>query len=212
MVRYTAVERIAFRHLRPETCHVISGYASNEAIPRQDEDMDEPEAELIPIAEEAQRLRASWRQSSVEPSPLTPTPPRRIGWLAVWITAGTVMLLAFWLAADSTGGDPHDPGWADIAFFISPILAIAAATAVGLVLVFVAGMRLIGVKVGRAGKALAFGFVGGPVIYLVVLIAGASALDKAESTVVLALFVCVFPALCGIGATLIAAVVPRSAT
>jgi len=179
---------------------------------RQDEGMDEPEAELTPIAAEAQRLRASWRDPSLDPSPEGPTPRRRIGWLAVSIAVGAVILVATWLAADASSGsgDPHDPGWADIAFFVSPFIAIAAAVVVGLVLVVVAAMRLVGVTAGRAWKALLVGFVGGPVIYLAVLIAGASALDTVESTRVLGLFTCVFPVLCGIGVTLIAALVPRN--
>ena len=167
---------------------------------------DEHDAQPTPMAEEARRLRASWLVPSSEAS----KPRRRIGWLAVGIAVGAVMLLAVRLAADTSDVDPGDPGWGDIAFFVSPFLAIAAAIVIGLVLVFVAALRLVGLTAGRAGRAVVIGLVGGPLIYLAVLIASAAAVDETHSSQVLAFMTLVFPVICGIGVTLAAALVqPR---
>jgi hypothetical protein len=61
----------------------------------------------------------------------------------------------------------------------------------------------------EASRAMVVGLVGGPIVYLAVLIAAASALDSAHSTRVEALVAFMFPAICGIGMTLIPALVPR---
>jgi len=115
------------------------------------------------------------------------------------------MLPAVRTAVYTSDIDPHDGGWADIAFFVSPFFAIAGAAVIGIVLIVVAATGLIGLPVRAAGGALVIGLIGAPVIYVAVLLATASAQDAARSSVVLAVMTYVFPVVCGIGATLIAA-------
>jgi hypothetical protein len=107
-------------------------------------------------------------------------------------------------------GDPNDPGWGDIAFFVSPMLAALIGLLTGLMLALVAALRLVNVSLARARRALVVGMIGGPIIYLAVLIAVMAALDAAQSVSALAFVSFVVPALCGVGTTLVAALVPRS--
>jgi hypothetical protein len=185
--------------------------------------VDEPEAQPRPIAEEARRLRASW----LDPPPDAPYPSRRIGWAAVGIAVGAVMLLAVRLMPVLSDVDPGDPGWGDIMVFVSPFFAIAAAFVVGLVLVVVSAKQLVGLTAGRAGRATMIGLIGGPLVYLAVLLVSASAIgtaagfagaigsaagidsaftvDGALSSPVLAFMTFVLPVICGIVVTLFAA-------
>jgi hypothetical protein len=39
-----------------------------------------------------------------------------VGWWVVATAVGAVLLLAMWLAGDTSEIDPNDPGWGDIAF------------------------------------------------------------------------------------------------
>ena len=120
------------------------------------------------------------------------------------------MLLSVSLAMSEADGDPNDPGWADIAFVVSPMLAALAGLMTGLMLAAMAALRLVNLSVARARRALKVGIVGGPIIYLAVLIAGTSALDAAQSADALAFVSFVVPTLCGIGTTVVAALVRRS--
>ena len=123
------------------------------------------------------------------------------------IAVGAVILFAVWLASDTRDIDPSDPGWADIAFFVSPILAFAAAFVIGLVLIVVSLLRLIDLRPARAAGAMVVGLIGAPIIYIVVLILAASALDGVQSSAVLACVTFVVPAICGTTVTLIAALI-----
>ena len=132
--------------------------------------------------------------------------------MAVGISALAVLALSTAWDPDALFGgigDPKDGGWADVGFVISPFIAIASAFAVGLVLVVVAGLRLVDLSVGGAVKASLIGVVGGPVLYVVALVVSASALDSLSSVRVLAFFVFVWPAICGVGVTLVAALFLR---
>jgi hypothetical protein len=127
--------------------------------------------------------------------------------VAIGVSALTVF--AAYVASSQAVGDPSDPGVADIAFFISPIFAAGAAMVTGLLLVSVALLRLVDLTVGDAVLALGIGIFGGPLLYLIVLIASASALDAAKSIEVYAFVSFMVPVLCGIGVTLISALVRR---
>jgi hypothetical protein len=167
--------------------------------------VDKPEAGSSPLAEEARRLHDSWRH----PSPEAPYPDRRIGWLAVGIAAAAVVLFVVLQTPATFDYDPSDPGLGQILGVISPLFAFAAAFVVGLVIVVVAAFRLIGLTVRRAGRAMLVGLVGGPFAYLAVLMASApfvDAVDEALAQRVLGFLTFLCPVICGIGVTLIAAV------
>jgi hypothetical protein len=171
----------------------------------RDIDVDEPEVQPTSVADESRRLRASWLDGGSRTPPESPRQRGRIGWLAVGIAVVALMLPAVWAAVETHDVDPNDSGWAEFAFLLSPFWAIAAAVVIGVVLIVVAAMRLIGLRTTSAAIAMGIGVVAGPVIYLAVLIASASALDSAQSSVLLAVITWVFPVVCGIGATLVPA-------
>jgi hypothetical protein len=162
----------------------------------------EPKAESSSIGgEEARRMRSHWTARASEPTPSG----QRIGWLAVGIAACAVILLAAYLAISESGGDPSDPGWADIAFGIGPLFAIAAAFVIGLVLDVVAAMELLDLTVSRAAWAMVVGLVGAPVVYLAVLLNAPFGIE--DSTREQAFMIFMVPAICGMSLTLIPALV-----
>jgi hypothetical protein len=168
-------------------------------------DRDDPIAPTA-IAEEAEHLRTAWTAPPPEPSPSR----QRIGRLIVGMTIGAVILLAAVLAMDASRTDADDPGWADIAFFVSPIIAIGSAIVLGLTLVIVAALRLVDLRVGRLSKATVLGVVVGPIVYIAGMVAIAVVLgDAVPSSTAWAFMTVLFPALCGLGVTLIAAFVRR---
>lgn len=172
--------------------------------------MDDQQVETDTIAEESRRLSASWAAARATSKPPPSPSRRRIGRIAVAISAFALIALCAALVSDSLiggVGDPKDGGWADIAFVISPFLAIACAFVVGLVLVVVAAFRLIDLTVRQAGGAMLVGMIVAPVLYVLALIVSASALDAVQSVRVMAAFVAIWPAICGIGVTLISALV-----
>ena len=157
-------------------------------------------------ADEARRLGESGPPPP-PPRPAESAPPSRVGRWAIVITAAAILLLAGWLAIDSMGDDPNDPGWVDVALFVSPILAAAAAFVMGLVLIIVAAAKLVRVTVGRTGLALVVGLVGAPILYFVIaiVIAFVIGIDTVPTSFEWAVVTCIVPALCGTGVTLAAA-------
>jgi hypothetical protein len=142
--------------------------------------------------------------------PAKPLPPiRRIGWLVVGVGISVLMIVAVCLVIIQADADPDDPGAADVAFVLSPMLAIADAIVTGLLLVLMAARRLIPLTVARAVRALAAGVILGPLIYLTVLIVSASRLDAAHSGLTNAIFSYLVPTICAVGVTLITALVRR---
>jgi len=134
---------------------------------------------------------------------------RRMGWLVVVIGISALMVFSVYLVIITADADPNDPGAADVAFFISPFLAAAAAIVTGILLALVASLRLIPLTIGRVGRALVAGVILGPVIYLIFLIVIASALDAAQSGLISAIVSFIAPTLCGIGVTLVTVLVQR---
>ena len=187
-----------------------------------DRHMDEPRPESI--AEESERLVATWRaerpQPAASPKEVEPThsywnapPPepaptgRRIGWLVVGIGAAGMVIFADFLGFSGPPSDPNDPGVADVAFFVSPIIAVIAAMATAAMLWVVGALRLADLSAYRARNALVAGALVGPMTYLAVLLATTPTLDSAQSGRLDDFVSFVVPVICGIGATLIAALV-----
>jgi len=133
-----------------------------------------------------------------------------VGWWVVAIAVGAVLLLAMWLAGDTSEIDPNDPGWGDIAFFVSPVLAFAAAFVIGLVLMVVAWLGLIDLTARIAGRAMLVGLISGPIIYFVIMVITVVALDESVPTsTTWAFLTLVVPTICGTGVTVIAALIGR---
>jgi hypothetical protein len=149
-----------------------------------------------------------------EPKPIAPASPRRptplisaqTGWRVFKVGIAAQLLIAgvFVVLAAVDGPDPNDGGWADLAFFGGPFLAAGAAFLTAILLAVLAGSQ------GRArppaadsGRAFVLGFIGGPLVYLALLMACASLLDDARSVPLYAFFISVVPILCGIGFTLL---------
>jgi hypothetical protein len=107
-----------------------------------------------------------------------------------------VLLFGAFLSVTSADLDPDDPGSADIAFVLSPVLAVIDAIVIGTLLVLLARARLIPITVGRARRALGAGVLLAPIAYLVVLIASASAIDDAHSGALDATVSFLVPAIC----------------
>ena len=141
------------------------------------------------------------------PKPLQPV--RRIGWLVVGGGVSVLVLFGVYLVIILADLDPDDPGAADVLFVLSPMLAIVDAIVIGLLLTLVAARRLVPLTVARAVRALAAGVILGPLVYLTLLIFGASWLDAAHSGLIDAIFSSLVPTICALGATLIAAVARR---
>ena len=216
-------EHLAGRRPSSETA------ASLEAI-----GVGEQEIEPTSIAEEAKRLHEKWSYRPWEepssprtdvprepvPTPLpvemahsywTVPPPdpaptgRRIGWLVVGLGAVAIVSLGAYLAFSGPPIDPNDPGSADVAFFVSPFIAVLAAMAISALLWVVGSLRLADITAHRASRALVAGVLLGPLTYWALLLVMTSAqsgrLDGFVSFVV--------PTACGIGVTMATAVFSR---
>ena len=186
--------------------------------------VDEPKPD--PIAEEAKRLHEAWQASS-KPAPAgdpaaTPSywstlrepeaPPtgRRIGWLFVIIVAGLILSFGCYLGlVDTSGLDPNDGGWGEIAFVISPILAVLAGFAIALVMFVVRLFRLADISRSQAGAALIGGGCLGPIAYFVLVVLGASIFDASLRAGRGYLFVFTLPIFTGVGFALGAALRER---
>jgi len=102
------------------------------------------------------------------------------------------------------GADPADPGIWEIAI-LSPILAAAAALAMGLVVVALAAFQIIELQLLRALAVLVAGVIGAPIVYVVAALLGAQALSvfSRDTTLLFAaILICLLPVACGAGATL----------
>jgi hypothetical protein len=137
------------------------------------------------------------------PPPDPPSSNRRIGWLLVGLGVSAMATLAVYLATGMAGSDPNDGGLADIAFVVSPILAAIVAVVTGLLLAIVAKLRLVGFSVARAIRGTIIGLIGGPVIYLVVLILVTYSGSLTQSMPVLGFVMFLAPVICGSSVTLI---------
>ena len=199
----------------------ISAYAGGSTMPGvagdpsevPDRHMDEPRPESI--AEESERLVATWRaerpQPAASPKEVEPThsywnapPPepaptgRRIGWLVVGIGAAGMVIFADFLAFSGPPSDPNDPSVADVAFFVSPIIAVIAAMATAAMLWVVGALRLADLSAYRARNALVAGALVGPITYLAVLLATTPTLDSAQSGRLDDFVSFVVPVICGL--------------
>lgn len=125
--------------------------------------------------------------------------------LIVLAVLASVVLLA--------GVDPADPGIWDVALFLSPLLAAAAALVVGSSLIVLAATRLIELSVLRAVAALILGLLGGPITYVLALLLVLPAVDELlrapfrlrDTPIVLdAVYIFLVPVACGTASTLYA--------
>jgi hypothetical protein len=139
--------------------------------------------------------------------PMPAQPARRTGWLVVAVGVAVLLAFAVYLAIDEADLDPDDPGAADVAFFVSPMLAMASAVVTGMLLLVVARFRMVSVDVSQAFRAMVVGFILGPITYLAFLIVIASPLDAAHSGVAVAMVSFIVPTISGIGWTLGTAVI-----
>lgn len=175
--------------------------------------VDEPKPD--PIAEEAKRLRAAWQASS-KPAPAgdpAPTPSywstlrepeapatgRRIGWLFVLIAAGLILSFGCYLGLEDTSGiDPNDGGWGEIAVVISPILAVLAGFAIAIVMFVVRLFRLADISRSQAGAALIGGGCLSPIAYFGLVVLGGSIFDASIAAGLGYLFVLTLPMVTGV--------------
>jgi hypothetical protein len=86
-----------------------------------------------------------------------------------------------YLVNESRQVDPNDPGWAEVAVIISPVLAAGASVAIGTLLMVVAAFRLIDVALSRAAKATGLGCIGAPIVYLFCLFALLDFMDSLDT-------------------------------
>ena len=107
-------------------------------------------------------------------------PPSRVGWLIVALGVTALGVLGAYLANDSMGIDPNDSGWAELAWFVSPMLAAGASLAIGILLMLVAAFRLVDVALSRAAKATGVGCLLAPVLFLISLAVLADFLDSLD--------------------------------
>jgi len=112
---------------------------------------------------------------------MTPQDSPRAGWLIVVVGAIALGVSGAYLVRESLQIDPNDPGWADVAWVVSPILAAGASLAIGILLMLVAAFRLIDVALARAAKATGLGCIGAPIVYLACLFALAGVMDSADA-------------------------------
>ena len=112
---------------------------------------------------------------------MTPRDPRRAGWLIVALGAIALGVLGAYLVNESAGIDPTDPGWAEVAWIISPILAAGASLAIGILLMLVAAFSLIDVALSRAAKATGVGCGRFPVLYLLSVFALLDFMDSLDA-------------------------------
>ena len=126
--------------------------------------MNEPNDSRAAVAYRATRERPG-SSSSSEAS------RQGIGRLLIAVTLALLGVVAVHLTVTGFAGvDPDDPGMYDVATFVSPILAVAAALVTGLLLVILAWLRMIELSAGRALGALLLATVGGPIAYLILLV------------------------------------------
>jgi hypothetical protein len=112
---------------------------------------------------------------------MTPRDPRRVGWLIVAFGAISLGVLGAYLGIEFEGIDPSDPGWAEVAWIVGPILAAGGSLVIGVVLMMVAALRLIDVALSRAAKATGLGCIGAPIVYLSCLLLLANSLDSLDA-------------------------------
>jgi hypothetical protein len=138
--------------------------------------------------------------------------PRRVGWLIVALGVVALGVLGAYLVSSSLVIDPNDPGWAEVAWIVSPMLASGASLAIGILLMLVAAFRLIDVALSRAAKATGLGCIGAPVLYLISLLVLADFLDSldADALWLLPLLIFALPIVMGI-ATVLGVVMHRPA-
>ena len=163
--------------------------------------------------EKIENVKAIWREELQRP-PRPPRPPsdRRIGWVAVAIAVGVLLVISV-VAVGRIVRDWGDTSGYDSEFWAYPaiiglFLACAAACVVGIVVVVVAAVRLIRLTLGDAVRAMVIGFFGGPAVYFIsfAIVADRLPVDGGLLPAFVGLMMCVLPVICGSGVTLAAAV------
>jgi len=134
----------------------------------------------------------------------------RWGWAVVGAGVALMVAVALYLVQDTLDVDLDDPGWGDIAFFFSPLVAVAAALVTGVLLTVVAVFRGVALSWQVALTACGAGSIVAPLVYGAALLSLGDAADSAHSALVYGVFVFLAPVLIGAGTVVaIALVVPR---
>ena len=135
---------------------------------------------------------------------MTPRDRPRAGWLVVAVGVVALGAAGVFLMAQALTVDPSDPGFAEVAWVLSPLLAGGASVAMGIVLMVVAAFRLIDVALSRAAKATGLGCVVSPIAYVFCLLTFATALGSLYSDIswLPALFIGALPIVVGVAIVL----------
>jgi hypothetical protein len=123
----------------------------------------------------------------------------RWGWAVVGAGVALMVAVALYLVQDPLDTDPDDPGWGDIALFLSPLVAGVAGLVAGVLLSVVAVFRGVAPSWQVALTACVAGTLIAPFIYVVALPTLADAADSAHSALVNGVVVFLGPVLIGAG-------------
>jgi len=112
---------------------------------------------------------------------MTDSVPTKVGRLIVGLGVAALGVLGVFLVYDGFGIGPIEDAWAELAWFVSPIIAACAAVATGVLLMVVAAFRLVDVAFSRAAKATGLGCLLAPVLFVLSMFALISFLEPLDA-------------------------------